>query len=699
MVLAGRREHLGGSVSAGLWFGGDYNPEQWDEPVWAEDDALMRAAGVNTATVGVFSWSRLEPAEGQYDFGWLDATLDRLAANQVRVILATPTASPPPWFTLAYPDAMPVTRDGVRLTHGSRDTYCAAAPGYRAAARRIAATLAARYGQHPAVALWHVHNEYGTVCWCEHAALAFRSWLQKRYGADADGLAQLNETWGTAFWGQRYSAWPQVQPPRATQWRGNPGQLLDFRRFWSDELLAAFCEQRDEIRRAAPGAPVTTNLMLPDYQVIDPWAWRREVDVVAVDHYLSTAGPDGHADIAFAADRARSWAGGRPWLLMEQATRLVYAGGRILSRPPGRMLRDSLGYVARGSDSVLFFQWRASRAGAEMWHSAMLPHAGPDTAAFREVAALGAATARLGEVAGSTVTARAAVLLDADSWWALDSQGLRGADLRYLDAVRRDHAALYRAGAVCDVAHPEAGLSGYRLLLAPALYLVTDAGAEALRRFVADGGVLVVSFGSGLVDGAGQVRLGGYPGALRDLLGLRVEEFFPLADGDSVPLSNGTHGTLLAGARGATWTELMTVTGAEVLASYAAGPLAGHPAVTRHEVGQGSAWYLSTELDDAAHDQLIAAALTAAGLTPEVPGLPAGVEAVRRRAAGGRTWLFLLNHTTGPATVPADGVNLLTGAETAGSVELPSGGVAVVREREADFRDQPLGAAIATADG
>ena len=236
-----------------LWFGGDYNPEQWDEPVWAEDDALMRAAGVNTATVGVFSWALLEPTEGQYDFGWLDATLDRLAANQVRVILATPTSSPPPWFTLAYPDAMPVTRDGVRLTHGSRDTYCAAAPGYRAAARRIAAALAARYGQHPAVALWHVHNEYGTVCWCEHAALAFRSWLQKRYGADTDGLAQLNETWGTAFWGQCYSAWPQVQPPRATQWRGNPGQLLDFRRFWSDELLAAFCEQRDEDPPGRPG--------------------------------------------------------------------------------------------------------------------------------------------------------------------------------------------------------------------------------------------------------------------------------------------------------------------------------------------------------------------------------------------------------------------------------------------------------------
>jgi beta-galactosidase len=363
---------------------------------------------------------------------------------------------------------------------------------------------------------------------------------------------------------------------------------------------------------------------------------------------------------------------GRPWLLMEQATRLVYAGGRMLSRAPGRMLRDSLGYVARGSDSVLFFQWRASRAGAELWHSAMVPHAGPDTAAFREVAALGEATARLGEVAGSTVRAQAAVLLDADSWWALDSQGLRGQDLRYLDQVRRDHAALQRAGIGCDVAQPAAGLSGYRLLLAPALYLVTDEGAESLRRFVAGGGVLVVSFGSGLADAAGQVRLGGYPGALRDLLGVRVEEFFPLPDGETVPLSNG--------AQGRVWSELMDVTGAQIVASYAVGPLAGHPAVTRNDVGQGSAWYLSTQLDDAAHDQLISEALAAAGLTPEVPGVPTGVAAVRRRSGDGRSWLFLLNHTGDPATVPGSGVDLLTGVEATGSVELPPGGVAVVRE-------------------
>ena len=206
-----------------LAFGGDYNPEQWDAAVWAEDDELMRAARVNTATVGVFSWSLLEPEEGRFEFGWLDETLDRLHANGVRVILATPTASPPPWFTLAHPDAMPVTRDGVRLWHGSRDTYCAAAPAYRQAAARIAGELARRYADHPALVLWHVHNEYGTLCWCDHAAAAFRDWLRRRYGDGANGLAALNEAWGTAFWSQRYSAWEQVLPPRATQYLPNPG--------------------------------------------------------------------------------------------------------------------------------------------------------------------------------------------------------------------------------------------------------------------------------------------------------------------------------------------------------------------------------------------------------------------------------------------------------------------------------------------
>jgi beta-galactosidase len=661
------------TAQEGLWFGGDYNPEQWSEQTWAQDEALMRAAGVNTATVGVFSWALLEPAEGRYEFGWLDATLDRLAAAGVRAILATPTASPPPWFSLAHPDALPVTRDGTRLWHGSRDTYCAAAPAYRTAARRIAVALAERYSAHPALAMWHVHNEYGTLCWCqEHAAPAFRRWLAGRYGTGEAGLAALNAAWGTSVWGQVYSAWEQVSVPRATQWLANPCQQLDFRRFWSDELLAAFGEQRDAIR-ACSDAPVTTNFALAGHQVLDLRAWSREVDVVSVDHYLDTTTEDGHADIAFGADWARSLAHGRPWILMENATRLVYSGRRVLSREPGRMLRDSLGYVARGSDSVLFFQWRASRAGAEMYHSAMVPHAGPDTAAFAEVTTLGEAIGRIGEVAGSTVeAARAAVLLDAHSWWALDSRGLGLADVRYLDAVRRDHAALWRAGIACDLASPEDDLSRYGLVLAPSSYLLSAAGVQELRTYVHGGGRLVVSYLSGIVDDQYHVRLGGYPGGLREVLGIRVEEFYPLPDDAEVTLSSGDRGTA--------WSELLRPTTAEVLASYDDGPLAGRPAVTRNPFGRGTAWYVSTRLGDSAHERLIAGAAGEAGIAPGLRGQALGVDVVRRHGPAGQTWLFVLNHTTRPAALRVAGVELLSGKDVPGELEVAPKGAAVVRE-------------------
>jgi beta-galactosidase len=660
------------AAAGGLWFGGDYNPEQWDPATWAEDDALMRECRVNTVTVGVFSWSVLEPEEGRYDFGWLDATLDRLHGNGVRVVLATPTASPPPWFSLAHPDAMPVTREGTRLWHGSRDTYCAAAPAYRVAARRIAGELARRYARHPALALWHVHNEYGTVCWCEYAAAAFRDWLRSRYGAGDSGLEALNDAWGTAFWSQRYSAWEQVLPPRATQWLANPSQLLDYRRFWSDELLAAFCEQRDEIRAHTPWLPVTTNFSLPGHQVIDFWAWSRQTDVVAVDHYLASPGRDGHADIAFCGDRARSWGGGRPWILMEQATSLIYASDRVLTKEPGRMLRDSIGYLARGSDSTLFFQWRASPAGSEMHHPAMVPHAGPDSRVFREVAELGQAVQRLSEVAGSTVSAQAAVVLDPDSWWALDNPRFTSAELSYLDEVRAWHETLWRAGVVCDLSRQDAHLAGYRLLLAPALYLVTDQGTDALREYVAGGGHLVMTFFSAIADACHHARLGGTPGGLREVFGIRAEEFCPLPRDARVTLSDGETAT--------TWSERLRGEGAEVVVSYASGPLAGLPAITRNVFGDGVAWYISTRLNQRAAGRLAGRMLDGAGVQPVVPGAPPGLEAVRRHGEGGRSWLFVLNHSGAAAVVAAAGTELLSGRPVPGLLEVAPRGVAVVRE-------------------
>ncbi|MEU4366382.1 beta-galactosidase [Micromonospora chersina] len=660
-----------------LCYGGDWNPEQWPPEVWREDVALMRRAGVNLVTVGVFAWSRLEPAPGRYTLGWLDDVLDLLHAHGIRAALATPTASPPPWFSLAHPDALPVTAEGVRLHHGSRDTYCAAAPAYRAAARRIAGVLADRYAHHPALALWHVHNEYGTTCHCAHAEAAFRRWLADRHG----DLDSLNAAWVTSFWSQHYADWAEISTPRATQYLANPGQLLDFRRFWSDTLLAAYAEQRDLLRAANPAVPVTTNHVLGDWVPVDQGRWASEVDLVAIDHYPSAVDGGAEEQTALAADLARGWArhgahrrgaGDASWLLMESAPHQIHTAGRMHTREPGRMARHSLAHVARGSRGVMFFQWRASLGGAERFHSAVVPHAGPDSRVFREAVRLGEQLGRIGEADAGAVDAAVAIGWDAASGWALGHPGMPSARLDPYAELAAAHRALWRAGIACDVVLPGDPLDVHRLLVLPALYLASDATAAWVRAHVRAGGHLLVTWLTGVADEHARIRPGGYPGALRDLLGVRVTEFHPLAGDDRVPLTGGGTGRL--------WAETVQLTGAEPVAAYLGGVLDGSPAVTRHRVGAATTWYVSTRPDEDTYRRLLTEAARLAGVGPVCPGAPPGVEAVRRRA-GDRSWLFLLNHTGRPQRVAAAGTDLLTGAPVDDAVTIPAGGVAVLRER------------------
>ena len=658
----------------GIGYGGDYNPEQWPETTWAEDIRLMGEAGVNLVTVGVFSWSRLQPAPGELTAGWLDRVLDLLAEAGIGVDLATGTASPPPWLVAAHPEILPVTIDGRRLAPGARQHYCPSAPAFRAAAVDLASRMARRYARHPAVTLWHIGNEYGChvpACYCQLSAEAFRGWLRARYGE----LGRLNEAWGGAVWSQDYTSWDQVEPPRTAPTFANPAQQLDFARFSSGELLACYRAERDALAAHSPGTRVTTNFM-GLFRPVDQFRWAAELDIASVDSYPDPAEAEAHLLSAMACDLTRSVGGGRPWVLMEQTPSAVNWRAVNVPKAPGQYRALSLQAVARGGDAILSFQWRASATGAEKFHSGMLPHAGTDSRVWREVVALGADLGRLAPVAGRPVPAEVAMLLDWESWWALELDP-HPSRLRLTELLRAFYRPLFEAGVNADFAHPESDLSDYRLVIVPALYLVSDAGADNLRRFVADGGTILMSFFSGIVDPSDRIRLGGYPAPWRDLLGLRVEEFAPLPEGALVRL-DGAQGTEDTGGVGRVWQDAIDLLGADPLLSYGDGQLVGRAAATRHPYGRGEAFYLGTLPDRATLRALEERAFRRAGVAFRTD-VPPGVEAVRRG-----DHLFVISHLDHPVDLDLGGksLDLLTADIVGPSVALGPRGVLVLTARD-----------------
>ncbi|MEZ0447071.1 beta-galactosidase [Cellulomonas sp. ICMP 17802] len=654
-----------------IQYGGDYNPEQWPLATRIEDVELMQQAGVTLVSVGIFSWAQLEPREGEFDFGWLDDVLDRLHAAGITVTLATATASPPPWLTRKHPEFLPELADGTVLHPGGRQAYRVSSPAYREYVLRMTRTMAERYGTHPALVLWHVDNELG--CHVPHdfsddAAAAFRRWLADRYGT----VEALNAAWGTAFWSQRYGDFDEVLPPRSAPTYPNPTQQLDFARYSSDELLVHYRALRDVLREVTPHIPITTNLMLSTgTKWMDYFSWADDLDVIANDHYTRAHDPEAHIELAFSADLTRGVAGGEPWMLMEHSTSAVNWQPRNRTKRPGEMLRHSLAHVARGADAVMFFQWRQSAAGAEKYHSAMLPHAGTDTEVWRNTVALGSALKALSEVEGSRVRAQAAVVFDYPAWWGTELDSHPSAAVTYPDRVLAHYRALWQRNITVDIVRPSADFSGYAVVVVPTLYLVTDADAANIARAASDGASVLVTYFSGIADENDHVRLGGYPGAFRELLGVRTEELWPLQDDEVLTLDDGSSADV--------WSEqIHLVEGTSTVRTFADGDLAGWPALTRRPVGTGAAWYLATRLDADGLQTVTDALIAEAGLTPV--DAPEGVELVRRHADDGRSWLFVLNHTTDEVKVPASGHELLRDETAPGAVVVPPGAVAVVRE-------------------
>lgn len=659
--------------TAGLAFGGDYNPEQWPPEVWDEDLGLMRRAGVNLVTVGVFSWSRIEPRPGEQDWAWLDEVLDRLHGAGIGVDLATPLAAPPPWLLTAHPEITPLDADMVPRRPGTRLGWCPSSPVFREHARRITTALADRYGRHPAVRLWHLGNELGggnARCYCEVSAAAFRGWLARRY----PDVAAINEAWGTAFWGHLYSDLAQIDPPRDPEQAANPGLVLDYLRFSSDELLGHLRDGA-QIVRARSDAPVTTNLMVGAGGHVAAYpTWVPELDVVATDHYTLVDDEHREVDLALSADRVRGLAGpSRAWLLMEHSVGGPSWQQRNRAKDPGEIARNSLAHVARGSDAALFFQWRASLSGAEQFHSAMLPHAGERTRVFREVEQLGAWLGRLSVVQGAPVQdARVAMLMDEESAWMLEYGLKPHRGLRADTEPRRWYRALWDRQVLVDVLPADHDLTGYDVVVVPTVLVMAADRAERIARYVADGGTALVTYLSGVVDEHHRVLLGGYPGALRGLLGVRAEEYRPLQTSEQVTLSDGSVVR--------DWVEDTLVDDAEVVLTVADGPAAGRAAVTRRRVGAGEAWYVSVPLPPEATGRIVDTLVTEAGL-PRVVEAPPGLEAVRRTTPEGPV-LFLINHTPADVPVRTGGTELLTGRRCGPVLTVPAGQVAVVQEDE-----------------
>lgn len=621
----------------GIAFGGDYNPDQWSEETWDDDVRLMKKAGVNTVALAIFSWDRIQPQENRWDFGWLDRIIDKLGKAGIATDLASATATAPLWLYEKHPEVLPCDKFGHPVNAGSRQSWSPTSPVFKEYALTLCRKLAERYGANPYVTAWHMGNEYGwnnRNDYSDNALNAFRLWCERKYGT----IGALNQAWGTTFWGQEMNDFDEVLIPRfmGADSMVNPGQKLDFERFGNDMLLDFYKAERDAIAEICPDKPFTTNFMVSTDQCCMDYAdWANEVNFVSNDHYFHEGGEMHLDELACSDALMDSFALGKPWYVMEHSTSAVQWKPLNMRKRKGETVRDSLAHVAMGADAINFFQWRASAFGAESFHSAMVPHAGEDTKLFRQVCELGETLRTLADagVQGSELErSDTAILFSAESEWATRSQTLPSMKLNHWHDVRDWYRAFLNAGSRADIVPLKYDWSDYKTVVLPTVLMLSAVDTRRLADFAAAGGRVVVGYATGLIDENFHTWLGGYPGAgnglLRDMLGIRGEEFNILGSGvegepEAIRLGAGGEvapedAAALNGATTRLWQNDVTVTGdrTQVLAMYAGEEadeweLDGMAAVTRNPYGAGEAYFVGCDLDVADLTKLIRTYLAA----------------------------------------------------------------------------------------
>ena len=664
-----------------MLYGGDYNPEQWDEAVWEEDMRMFRLAGIDCVTLNVFSWAALQSDEVTYHFERLDKIMELVRKNNLKVVLATSTAAHPAWMAKKYPEVLRTEFNGMKRKFGSRHNSCPNSPVYQKYSVALARKLAERYGTYDNIAAWHISNEYGGECYCENCEKAFRVWLKEKYGS----IEALNKAWNTSFWGHTFYDWdeivvPNLQSEHFAQDRTTfQGISLDYRRFNSDSILHNYLGEYEAVKAVTPHIPVTTNLM-GFYKALDYQKWAGYMDVVSWDNYPDPTDPP--ALVAMRHDLMRGLKQGAPFMLMEQTPSVTNWQSYNLLKRPGDMRLISYQAVAHGADTVMFFQMRRSIGACEKFHGAVIDHVGTEnTRVFREVSQLGEELKQLGEATlDSRTPSKVAMLVDWDNWWALEYSAGPSCDLKYMDELANYYTALYDNNISVDIISVQDPLDDYKVVIAPVMYMTKPGADEKIRKFVSEGGTFVTTFLSGLVDEHDLVITGGYPGKLRDILGIWVEET------DALPsyMKNSFSWNEKSYECGLIC-DIMHMENAKALASYDKDFYKGTPVLSRNEFGKGHAYYVATRAGQDFYADFLKKVLEEQGVEPVFKPCK-GVEITLRRKEG-TNFLFFLNHNPQETVLIAEkpGTDLLTGKEyrPGDEIILQTKGVVLFQEQNA----------------
>lgn len=687
-------EELNGMVSSTfpkILYGGDYNPEQWPEQIWEEDMRLFKLADIDIVTLNVFSWAYNQPDEHTYRFDVLDKIMDKCAENNIKVCLGTGTAAHPAWMAKKYPDILAVDYMGNKRKFGRRHNSCPNSPTFRKYAGLMARKLAERYKDHPALFMWHVNNEMGIRCYCDNCEKAFREWLKRKYGT----IDKLNEAWYTRFWGHTFYDWDEIVLPSGLSEgldKSNPdktafqGISLDFYRFNSDSLLECYLIEYRAIKDVIPDAIVTTNFHSNGiYKPLDYHKWAKYMDIIALDMYPD---PDAPASaMAMRYDFMRGLKGGDPWMLMESCPGPLNWKAINPLKDPGVMRLWSYQAISRGAESVMFFQMRRSRGAYENFHGAVIDHEGSEKPrVFRECAELGKELTRLGDrLLTARTPAKAAIVFDWENWWAVEFVSAFNNKVSYLHQIQLYYQAFFQNRIDVDFVSVEDDLDKYDIVVAPMLHMIKPGYAQKLEVYVEQGGIFLTTFFSGIVDENALVITGGFPGPLRKLTGVWVEEIDAMQPNErnSIQLS-ARFGDLEAEYPCTFAAEIIHPETAETIAVYGADFYKGTPVVTRNRFGKGEAWYIGTEPAPAFVNGLIGHLCKSKGIEPVADQVPAEVE-VTRRVKDGKTYTFYLNHGDQSVAVnlgQAERLELLTGRRLSGEQELAAKGVWILTDAE-----------------